>query len=230
MEIMTSASCMVHDDESIHVDPRDSPLTPIMLLASLAQMIRKLQSKPRELIFWPAVHGAVRIRHLQTFVSTLQPLISSCQISLLPAQEPNNTAPDSCTKAIFLMDKTNPEVKLFCHDDSFLVRFLEERLTIWEDGIQEMTIDNSASFSVPCLTQTLPLSVIQLQQLFQASTLFHEAKPWDLLSNFNPVKLAFPKDYKCSRIVCRHCRQWLVGWPRIVFLQVSGRSQGRWIR
>lgn len=43
--------------------------------------------------------------------------------------------------------------------------------------------------TVPCITETLQLSVQQLQRLFQTSKHFHDAKPWELLSNFNPVRI-----------------------------------------
>jgi len=142
-----------HDERAVSEDPRDSPLTPNMFLACLSQTIDALKSRPNEVVFWPAVDGAFRIRSVDRLLKELQPVIpQNVTIKSLPAMEPSEDAPDSCTKAIMLKGTENSEVKMFACRDCGLIQFIEEYLKICEDG---MNTGFTRSATVPCITQTL---------------------------------------------------------------------------
>ena len=196
-------SCILHDDEAGANDASDSPITPNLFLASLCLAIEKVKSKPLGLLFWPALNGAFRARSMQSLVEQLKPLVASdyslkCMAVMQPDQEDIS---NSCTKICLWSDSNDSEGIifgrgdsegiLFGRGDSAIARSLESRL-----GDAEAKWTKSMKYVrsefVPCLTQNLELSIADLRFLFRASALYHDARPWELISNFKPLTIRVP--------------------------------------
>jgi hypothetical protein len=186
-------SCMVRDNEAVAKDASDSPITPNMFLASLCLAMEKVKSKPSGLLFWPALNGAFRARSMQSLVEQLKPMVASdyslkCMAVMQPDQE---DIPGSCT-TICLFDRNDPEGIMFTRGNSAIAQLLESRL-----GDAEARYNKSMNYVrsefVPCLTHNLlELSIANLRFLFRASALYHDARPWDLISNSKPLTIRVP--------------------------------------
>lgn len=185
------ASCMVQDEQSLAKDARDSPLTPGLFLAAFCRAMEKFNSKPTGLVFWPALLGAFRAQSIHSLVEKLEPVIASeCSLKCLPGLEPDQeNLPNSCVK-LRVRGIEDTEVTLFGGDDCNIPHFLESKLA----SVEAIADDKSRCRSayVPCLTQNLELSIADLRRLFRASALYHDARPWELISNLNPIAVRVP--------------------------------------
>jgi hypothetical protein len=185
-------SCMAHDHKAMANDASNSPITPNLFLASLCLAMEKFKSKPSGLLFWPALNGAFRARSMQSLVEQLKPMVANdyslkCMALVQPDREDMS---DSCTK-ICLSDRNNPEGIMFTRGNSAIARLLESRLVGAEDRLNK-SMEYVRSDFVPCLTHNLELSIANLRVLFRASALYHDARPWELISNFKPLTIRVP--------------------------------------
>jgi hypothetical protein len=189
---ISMVSSMLHEGEAVANDASDSPVTPNLLLASLCLAMEKIKSKPSGLLFWPALNGAFRARSMQSLVEQLKPMVASdysmkCMAVIQPDRE---DIPKSCT-GIRLSDPNDPEGIMFARGDCAIARLLESKLGDVENRFTKSMKYVRSEF-VPCLTENLKLSIADLRFLFRASALFHDVRPWELLSNFKALTIRVP--------------------------------------
>eukprot|EP00187_Rhodella_violacea_P000946 CAMPEP_0174903186 /NCGR_PEP_ID=MMETSP0167-20121228/42536_1 /TAXON_ID=38298 /ORGANISM="Rhodella maculata, Strain CCMP736" /LENGTH=208 /DNA_ID=CAMNT_0016145451 /DNA_START=41 /DNA_END=663 /DNA_ORIENTATION=+ len=70
--IAISSACCTSDHTSVTADPRHSPVTPAMVLSALSLAIQKHNSRPAQLVLWPALHGAFRMASVAALLPQLR--------------------------------------------------------------------------------------------------------------------------------------------------------------
>mmetsp|Transcript_5279 Transcript_5279/g.6784 ORF Transcript_5279/g.6784 Transcript_5279/m.6784 type:complete len:568 (+) Transcript_5279:127-1830(+) len=226
--VLKMQAVMVQDEEAVAKNPMVHPMTPSMIMASLFKVMDKVRSRPSKLVFWTAEGGRFRYESILDLLHGLRPLVpKNLVVEPIPGKKvARENIPASCCTGLMyesLHQMEHPEVQLYNRANCQINSILEAGISEVEQKSNKIQIGNPVE----------GISALDFRRMMKACKDFHDARPWEKLSNLDVLILTVPDIFDHDELGTRKsvqeiCQDELLeGRPPITYVAVVA-GNGSW--